>query len=139
MITHLTQQSLTTELYWLVLTLMMTGLFWVPIIVNRISEQGVWVTLASPLINADAPWATRLMRAHVNAIENVVIFAALILMLQIVGANSSLTAAASMFYFYARLIHVTSYIFALPVVRTLAFLAGFFCQAILALTLLGMF
>jgi len=139
MITHLTQQSLTTELYWLVLTLMMTGLFWGPIIVNRISEQGVWGTFADPSIIADAQWAKRLMRAHVNAIENLVIFSALILVVEIVGANSSITAAASMFYFYARLIHVTSYTCALPVVRTLAFLAGFFCQAVLALTLLGMF
>jgi len=138
MITHLTQQSLTTELYWLVLTLMMTGLFWVPIIVNRISEQGVWATFAAPSIHAEAPWAQRFMRAHVNAIENVVIFSALILMVEMVGANSSITASASMFYFYARVVHVTAYISALPVVRTLAFLVGFFCQAVLALTLLGM-
>lgn len=33
--------ELTTELYWLIMTLLMTALFWVPYIFNRIIEQGL--------------------------------------------------------------------------------------------------
>jgi len=32
---------LSTELYWLVMTLLMTSLFWVPYIINRMLEQGI--------------------------------------------------------------------------------------------------
>lgn len=130
------QNILTTELYWLVLTVMMTTLFWVPYLVNRIIEQGVWATLGIPQLHPEAPWAERLMRAHANAVENLVIFAPLILMIQITGANSSITALVSMVYFFARLVHMITYTIAVPVVRTLAFTVGFFCQIIVALILL---
>ncbi len=130
------QTPLTTELYWLVLTITMTALFWLPYIVNRIIELGVWATLSVPQLQPQAPWADRLMRAHVNAVENLVIFAPLLLVIQITGMNSSITATASMVYFFSRLIHVLAYLTAIPVVRTLAFSVGFFCQMALVLTLL---
>ncbi len=130
------QNILTTELYWLVLTVMMTTLFWVPYLVNRIIEQGTWATLGIPQLHPEAPWAERLMRAHANAVENLVIFAPLVLMIQLTGANSSITALVSMVFFFARLVHMITYTIAVPVVRTLAFTVGFFCQIILALILL---
>lgn len=48
---------ITTELYWLVLTLMMTALFWVPTIINRIAETGVWATLMPPQLQPKVQWA----------------------------------------------------------------------------------
>ncbi|MEE9424439.1 MAG: MAPEG family protein [Methylococcales bacterium] len=131
------QTPLTAELYWLVLTITMTALFWLPYIVNRIIELGAWATLSVPQLQPQTPWAQRLMKAHVNAVENLVIFATLLLILQITGMNSSITATASMVYFFARLIHAIAYLSAIPVVRTLAFAAGFFCQMALVLTLLS--
>ena len=127
----------TTELYWLVLTTTMTALLWAPYILNRIVEQGAWATLSVPRLSAEAQWAQRLMRAHANAVENLAIFAPLVLAIQFTGAGTSATATASMVYFVARLIHVVAYIMAIPVLRTLAFAAGFFCQLALAATLLG--
>jgi uncharacterized MAPEG superfamily protein len=35
-------------------------------------------------------------------------------------------------YFWARIVHVVAYTFAVPWVRTLAFTAGFFAQATIA-------
>ena len=128
---------LTTELYWLELTVMMTALFWLPYILNRVIETGVWSSLGVPKIHPEAPWAQRLMRAHVNAVENLVVFAPLILIVQITGVNSATTAIASTAYFFARLAHMITYTLAVPVVRTLAFLGGFLCQMTLAFTLLG--
>lgn len=128
---------ITTELYWLVLTLIMTALFWVPTITNRIAETGVWATLMPPQLQAKAQWAERLRRAHANAVENLVIFAPLVLAIQITGTHTTTTTMACMVYFFARLVHAAAYIAAVPLVRTLAFTAGFFSQIALALTLLG--
>ena len=125
------------ELYWLILTLIMTALFWVPTIINRIAETGVWATLMPPQLQPKAQWAERLKRAHANAVENLVIFAPLALAVQMTGASTTTTATACMVYFFARLVHVVAYIAALPLVRTLAFTAGFFSQMALALTLLS--
>ncbi len=131
------QTPLTTELYWLVLTITMTALFWLPYIVNRMIELGAWATLSVPQLQPQTLWAQRLMKAHVNAVENLVIFAPLLLIIQITGMNSLVTATVSMVYFFARLIHVVAYLAAIPVVRTLAFTVGFFCQMALVLTLLN--
>jgi uncharacterized MAPEG superfamily protein len=129
--------AISTELYWLVLTILMTALFWVPTIVNRIFETGVWATLKPPQLQPKAQWAERLRRAHANAVENLVLFAPLVLAIQITGSNNSTTAFACMVYFFARVIHVLSYIMAVPLIRTLAFTAGFFSQMVLTFTLLG--
>ena len=131
------QTPLTTELYWLVLTITMTALFWLLYIVNRIIELGAWATLSIPQLQPQALWAQRLMKGHVNAVENLVIFAPLLLIIQITGMNSSITATTSMVYFFARLIHSIAYLTAVPMVRTLAFVVGFFCQMALVLTLLS--
>ena len=129
--------TLTTELYWMALTLIITAILWMPYIINRIFELGAWATLSVPQLHPKAPWAERLMRAHTNAVENLIIFVPLVLAIQITGKNSSATATACMIYFVARLVHVLAYIAAVPVVRTLAFTAGFLCQMSLASTLLG--
>jgi uncharacterized MAPEG superfamily protein len=130
---------LTPELYWLVLTTLMTGLFWIPYILQRILENGFWPALWSPqgLTHMDAPWAQRMMRAHQNAVENLVIFASLVLALHVTGANTSATTAACIVYFVARAAHFVIYTLAIPLFRTVAFLAGFAAQMVLALTLLG--
>lgn len=131
---------LTPELYWLVLTCLMTGLFWIPYILQRILEDGFWPALWSPQgrTQVDAFWAQRMMRAHQNAVENLVIFAPLVLALHVTGANTSTTTAACLVYFVARAAHFVIYTFAIPVLRTVAFIAGFAAQMVLALTLLGM-
>lgn len=129
---------MTTELYWLILTALMTALLWVPYILNRMKEMGVWRALWNPHPDTrpKAQWAERLMRAHANAVENLVVFAPLVLALQVTGTGTTMTASACMVYFIARAAHVILYTFAVPLLRTVAFLVGFFCQMILALTLL---
>lgn len=129
--------GLTTELYWLVLTIVMTAIFWIPTIINRILETGVWATLKPPQLQPNAQWAERMRRAHANAVENLVLFAPLVLVMQITGMNNTATALACMVYFFARLVHVLAYLLAVPLIRTLAFTAGFFSQMYLAFTLLS--
>jgi uncharacterized MAPEG superfamily protein len=131
-------QPLSTELYWLVATATMTALMWVPYIINRLAEDGVWPALSNPQpdLQPKARWAERLMRAHDNAVENLVVFAPLVLAVLFTGNTSAVTAAACIIYFWARLTHVLLYTFAVPFLRTIAFFIGFACQMTLALTLL---
>lgn len=132
------QTQFTPELFWLIMTCALTGLLWVPYILERILENGFLTALWDPqgLTHTDAPWAKRMMRAHHNAVENLVIFAPLVLTVQLTGSNNSVTAAACLIYFVARAAHVVVYTLAIPVLRIVAFMAGFGAQAVLAVTLL---
>ena len=84
-----------------------------------------------------SPWAQRLMKAHHNAVENLGVFAALVLVAQAAGISNGATAAACMVYFWARVVHAAAYTFAVPWVRTLAFAVAFFAQATIAWQLLA--
>ncbi len=130
--------ALKPELFWLVLTSLMTALLFVPYIVNRMKEHGIGPALWNPQPDTrpKAPWAERLMRAHANAVENLVVFAPLVLALQLTGISTATTASACMVYFFVRLAHAILYTFAVPLLRTVAFIIGFACQMVLALTLL---
>ncbi|MGE5169211.1 MAG: MAPEG family protein, partial [Rudaea sp.] len=67
---------------------------------------------------------------------NLVVFAALVLAASVAGISNSATAFAAALYFWSRLVHVIAYTFAVPWVRTLAFVGGFVAQAIFAWQLL---
>ncbi len=63
---------MTRELFWLTLTVILTGLLWVPYILNRCQVRGLAGAMANPSRNdkPHAEWANRLMFAHDNAVEN---------------------------------------------------------------------
>ena len=127
-----------TELLYLVWVTALTGVIWIPYILNRIAVWGLADTVGYPENpKPQSTWAKRLMKAHVNAIENLVIFAALVLTAHAAGVSNAITAGACVVYFWARVVHLAAYAFAVPWVRTLAFTAGFFAQAAIAWQLLA--
>jgi uncharacterized MAPEG superfamily protein len=128
---------MTRELFWLTLTVILTGLLWVPYILNRCQVRGLAGAMGNPSRNdkPHAEWATRLMFAHDNAVENLVIFAPLVLILAQIDYSTNWTALACATYFWARLAHLIVYTMGLPVFRTLAFTVGFLAQAVLALAI----
>lgn len=132
--------EISNELYWLILTVLMTSLFWLPYILNRMIEQGIFNAVWDPygLTDTKREWAGRMMSAHNNAVENLVVFAPLVILIQISGMNSALTESACMIYFFTRLFHYFAFTFAVPVLRVVTFLIGFGVQVTLALSLLGM-
>jgi uncharacterized MAPEG superfamily protein len=132
-------QTLSPELYWLTLTTLMTGLMWVPYIMNRLIEKRPLKALWDPQgdTSTRVAWADRMMRAHQNAVENLAIFAPLVLALQMAGISSSITVTACVVYFFARLAHYVVFTLGIPVVRVLAFAVGVAAQITLALALLG--
>src|SRR6202789_3765930 len=128
---------MTRELFWLTLTVILTGLLLVPYILNRCMVRGLSGGEAKPSRHAKphAEWATRLMFAHDNAVENLVIFAPLVLILNAIDYSTQWTVLACAVYFWARLAHLIVYTMGLPVFRTLAFTVGFLAQAVLALAI----
>jgi uncharacterized MAPEG superfamily protein len=125
------------ELLYLTMVTAFTGLLWVPYILDRIAVRGVIIAVGySENQKPQSPWAQRLMKAHANAVENLVVFATLVLAAHALGVGSGLIASACMVYFWARVVHALAYTFAVPWVRTLSFAVGFFAQAAIAWQLL---
>ena len=133
----MTPGLLTPELFWLTLTVILTGLLWVPYIINRSMVRGLGAAMDNPKPGdkPHAPWATRLMFAHDNAVENLVIFAPLVLILNDLDYSTKWTVYACAVYFWARIAHLIVYTLGLPVFRTLAFTVGFVAQVVLALAI----
>ncbi|QTO20360.1 MAPEG family protein [Burkholderia seminalis] len=127
------------ELHLLTLTAIATLLMWIPDMLARITTHGLMAALNNP--DPSAPpgplWAERARRAHANAIENLAVFAPLVLMCAMTGASSPATVFSARLYLGARLIHYVVYAAGIPVVRTIAFLAGFAATLTFAVVLLG--
>src|ERR1700759_498756 len=129
---------MTRALFWLTLTVLMTGLLWVPYVLNRCQIRGLGGAMANPT-RGDKPqaeWANRLMFAHDNAVENLIIFAPLVLILNAADVSTPTTVLACAVYFWSRVAHLIVYPLGLPVFRTLAFCVGFAAQAVLAVVIL---
>jgi uncharacterized MAPEG superfamily protein len=128
---------MTTELTYLVYVSVLTALLWVPYILNLIVVRGPKDAVGYP---ADpkpiAPWAERLKAAHYNAVENLVVFAALILVAHAAGVHRESTQMCAMVYFWARVVHPVAYALGIPVLRTLAFVAGWGAQLCIAWAIL---
>ena len=92
---------MTRELFWLTLTVILTGLLWIPYVLNRCQVRGLSGAMANPSRNdkPHAEWATRLMFAHDNAVENLVIFAPLVLILGQIDYSTKWTVLACAVYF----------------------------------------
>lgn len=133
----MTPGLMTPELFWLTLTVILTGLLWVPYTLNRVAVRGLAGSMANPSRNdkPHAEWATRLMFAHDNAVENLIIFAPLVLILSELDYSTKWTVYAAAVYFWARVAHLIVYTLGLPVFRTVAFTIGFLAQAVLALAI----
>jgi uncharacterized MAPEG superfamily protein len=89
-----------------------------------------------PLVG-EAPWATRARRAHANTIENLVPFAALVLVAYVAGRTNAMTALGAQLFFWARLAYVGIYIAGLVPWRTVAFAVGSVAQLLILLQLTG--
>jgi uncharacterized MAPEG superfamily protein len=121
------------ELVYLVAISTVTALIWVPYVLNRMVVWGLTDTVGYPENPKPlSPWAQRMKSAHANAVENLVVFAALVLAAQAGNVSNEATAFAAMLYFWSRLVHLAAYTLGLPWVRTLGFTGGFVAQMILA-------
>ncbi|WP_428645696.1 MAPEG family protein [Roseibium sp.] len=131
-------QPLSAELLATALAAGLTGLLWVPIILNRLAEMGLWTALKNPQpdVRPEADWAHRLAHAHRNALENLAVFAPLAIIVHVLQAGDGLTAGASLIFVASRVAHAVIYALGIPLLRTIAFFIGFLCQMVLLLRVL---
>ncbi len=127
-----------TSLLYLTYVTLLTAVIWVPYILNEIMVRGVVDAVGYPQNPKPlAPWATRMKAAHYNAVENLAVFATLVLVANALHMNYHAIEVCCVVYFWARVVHVLAYTFAIPWVRTLAFVAGFLSQLCIAWHILG--
>ena len=131
---------MTTELMYLLLTAILTGILWIPVVIGYVSSRGLpkpadyKVAPTSPLPH----WVDRADRAHMNAVENFAPFAAVVLIAHMVGVSTAVTAMSAAVYFYARVAHAVIHIsgFSLFMARTVMFTIGWIAFAAFAIELL---
>lgn len=119
---------MTSELMSLTWVVALSAIMWVPYVFNAIMVRGLIDVVGYPDNPKPlAPWAERMKKAHYNAVENLVIFAALVLMLNAVGVSNGTTVLVCNIYFWARLVHLAVYTFGIPWLRTLSFALSWVC------------
>jgi uncharacterized MAPEG superfamily protein len=125
-----------SALHWLALTALMTALLSLPYVTGRIGAIGLGRAMANPTEEQrrlEPLWALRGKAAHYNAVENLVVFATLVLVAQDLGvAGRSSVVFASGLYFFSRLIHYVVYVVGVPVLRTAAWTGGFIATLMVA-------
>src|SRR5208283_5724762 len=118
------REKLMTALQWLAVTALLTALLPLPYVLGRIGAIGFKGAMANPtpeLAAAEPLWVRRGKAAHYNAVENLVVFATLVLIAQHMNlaGNPTVTLAAAI-YFFARLAHYIVYCLGIPGLRTAA-------------------
>jgi uncharacterized MAPEG superfamily protein len=119
---------MSTELRYLVVTALLTGSLWIPVVIGYVLTRGplrprdyvVAPTTALP------DWVNRANRAHLNAVESFAPFAAVVLVAQLAHVSSAVTAAASAIFFWARAAHAVIHVSGFPyaMARTVIFTVG---------------
>lgn len=129
---------MSTELTYLTLVTLLTAVMWIPYILNMIMVRGLTDAVGYPENPTPlSPWAARTKAAHANAVENLVVFAAFVLIAHSIGVSNPATTLACQVYFWARVVHFASYGARIPWVRTISFVVGFGCQITLAWQILA--
>jgi uncharacterized MAPEG superfamily protein len=77
----------------------------------------------------------RIERAHANAVENLVPFAAVVLSVTAMGIHNPWTSAAAALFLVSRLLHALTYAAGVTVLRSAAYYAGVFATVLIALQL----
>lgn len=69
-------------------------------------------------------WAGRAARAHRNLLENIVLFAILVVAALHAGVSNDMTRLGAQLFFYGRLSHAVLYVAGVPWLRTVAWAAS---------------
>ena len=124
---------MTTELEYLAWAAILTMFIRVTWMVDKVRVRGLAKVTRYPADSEPlSSWGRRSWIAHEDAVQNLIIFAVLVIALHLAGHSNAMTQAAAAIYFWARLCHFLVYLFAIPRIKTVAFLAAFGAQLLLA-------
>ncbi len=80
-------------------------------------------------------FAGRAKRAHLNMLENMVLFTALVLIAAVAGKANATTAMGAMLFFWARLVYAVVYLIGVPWLRTLVWFVSVIGMIMIAVQL----
>ena len=90
-----------------------------------VAVQGALAQVGLPMLagNRDGlpeikGWGGRAARAHRNMLENLVLFAALVLVVVVAGKSNAMTLLGAQIFLYARIVYALVYIAGIPWLRT---------------------
>lgn len=75
-------------------------------------------------IGSTSGWAGRAQRAHRNMLENLILFAILVIVAHIAGISNELTVLGAQLFFWGRLAYSLIYVVGIAWLRTVAFLVS---------------
>lgn len=124
---------MTPELTSLTWVAALSAIMWIPYILNAITVRGIADAVGYPQDPKPlAPWAQRMKAAHYNSVENLVLFATLVLVAHAANVSNTTTVLVCQVYFWARVVHLAAYTLGIPWVRTLSFGIGWIaCVALI--------
>lgn len=112
---------MTTDITMLIASAVLTVLLALPYTLGFLFTRGLYVMAGNREdFPAGSGWIGRAHRAHLNMVENMVPFAALVLGAAVAGKADAWTALGAQVFFYGRIAHAVVYILGVPWLRTLA-------------------
>ena len=125
-----------TMLVWSVLLALVSPFVYVTGLLIRSGGLAWGLGTRDQPLAGEAVWAIRARRAHANLVENLVPFAALVLVAHAAGRANATTALGSELFFWARLLYLPAYLLGLVTWRTLIFAVATVGQFMILLQLL---
>ncbi|MEP3655933.1 MAG: MAPEG family protein [Litorimonas sp.] len=130
-----------TAYTYLALSGVLTVLLWTPYILARLFVWGLPTFLNNypegfPAKSPEVPlWAQRSQRAHLNMVETLPAFIAVILAASVLAGSESyaLIGTLTMVFFFARIGHAVVYTLGIPFVRTPVYLVSWACVLLIGL------
>ena len=121
-------EAMTTELFYLMLTTLLSGVLWIPYVTGLVLTRGFLKPSDYRAASTSAlpDWVNRANRAHQNAVENYALFAVVVLVAHVLDITSEATRTAAAVYFFARLAHAVVHVTGFPyaMARTIIFAVG---------------
>jgi len=120
---------MSVELEMLVWVSTLTLFMWAPYVFSGMINDGLIATFKwQGEEKQRSIWAARARRAHYNAIENLIPFAAIVIVAHLAEISNDATAAAATAYFWFRAIHYVFYTVGISYIRTPAFILSWLAQ-----------
>jgi uncharacterized MAPEG superfamily protein len=128
---------MTSELFWLLLTAVLTASLWMPYIVgiNTTSFEGKDdIFVRPPDLKQMQPWVQRSYRAHLNLLEQFLPFATIVIIAHLVKVSTPITIWCTILFFWIRVAHAVGMISGLArlPVRPLLYIAGWLATMAIA-------
>lgn len=129
-----------TALGYLAASGMLCVLLWTPYIVNRLFVWGVPAFITNypdksfPAETPEIPvWASRAQRAHLNLVETLPAFAAVVLAAHLSAVDPAFLTTWAAIFFWARIFHASVYILGVPFLRTPIYLVSWLSILVIGL------